>query len=717
MKLGSAARTILEKRYLEEGETPEERFLAVAKAVASVEPERIRDHWADTYYEMMTNLDFLPNTPTLMNAGRENGQLSACFVLPIEDSMHGIFSTLYNAAMIQKSGGGTGFSFSRLRPKGALVSSTRGVSSGPVSFMRVYNAASEEVEQGGARRGACMAVMSVYHPDIEEFITCKDKEGELANFNISVAIDGNFLDKVHADKDIRLVHNDKLYRVVRAQHIMNLITKQAWKNGEPGILFIDMINRFHPTKYLGQIESTNPCGEQPLLPYESCNLGSINLANMLTRTSGKLGFDWDKLRQTVEFAVRFLDSVVDINIYPLPEIADATLKTRKIGLGVMGWATALHKMEIPYDSDTAINLGKNVMDSIEKVAYKTSMDLGEKKGVFPAYSKAVDTFQPRRNAALLTIAPTGSLATIAGVSYGIEPLFGLLYQKKMADRTFTVVDEEFDAAIRTNIHYDDIVNRVKEIGSCQSIDEVPEEVKEVFKIGTEIPWKRHIEMQASFQRFTDNAVSKTINMPENSTPKDIEDAIFFAYSRGCKGLTVYRKGSRVDEAVSIGTKKDKVKLQFVQSAPTPTKRPTSLTGVTERKDTPLGPVYMTLNSYEGNPFELFTLIGKAGNDVAAFTEAIARLISLAFRCGIDPQMVAEQLTDIGGGRGVVGFGPNKVKSVPDAMGQFILSHLSKGEKVVSEELPRGAICPGCGAASLITQSGCTRCTNCQFKEC
>lgn len=697
MELNAAALKILKERYLEAGETPEDMFRRVAEAVAGAESPEFKERYEEAFFEMMTSLNFLPNTPTLMNAGRKEGQLSACFVLPIEDSMHGIFSTLYDAAMIQKSGGGVGFSFSRLRPKGTLVSSTRGVSSGPISFMRIYNAASAEVEQGGARRGANMGVMHITHPDISDFITCKDEEGVLENFNISVALSDSFMSAVKDYEQITLNHGGKTYESVSANDLLDLIAKQAWKNGEPGVLFIDTINEKHPGRKFGTIESTNPCGEQPLLPYESCNLGSINLANMVDENGA---IDYGKLKITVAHAVRFLDNVIDINHYPLDSIREATLRTRKIGLGVMGWGTALCKMGIPYDSDQAISIAHDVMRTIHEVSYNTSIQLSRKKGG-----------SARRNITLNTIAPTGSLATIAGVSYGIEPLFGLTYQKRMVDQVFTVVDEGFDTAMRSHKHYDDIMERVKETGSCQDIDEVPRGAKDLFKTGAEIPWRRHLRMQAAFQRYTDNAVSKTINMPHDSTPEDFREAILTAYEYGCKGLTLYRDRSRSKEAVSIGTKK--AKLQFVQSAPTPRKRPDSLTGITERKMTPLGHVYMTLNMCDGVPFEFFTLIGKAGSDLTAFTEAIARLVSLALRCGIDPKTVGEQLIDIGGVRGSIGFGPNRVKSVPDAMGQFILGFAGIEDEAVNE----ANICPGCGAASLVKEKGCIRCNLCQFKEC
>lgn len=746
MQLSETAKSILEKRYLQPGETPEDMCWRVAKTVASVEKDRDTD-WGKTFAQIMLNLDFLPNTPTLMNAGTNSGQLSACFVLPIEDSMHGIFKTLYDAAMIQKTGGGVGFNFSRLRPKGTPVSSTRGVSSGPISFLRVYNAASSEVEQGGARRGANMACMSVYHPDIEEFITCKDEEGVLENFNISVLIDDAFLRTVENDGVVLLSHSTQSYaREVKARELFDKIAYQAWKNGEPGVIFIDRVNEDNPTKHLGDIESTNPCGEQPLLPYESCNLGSINLANMLTHPKqGEFWVvDFDRIREVTRIAIRFLDNVIDVNEYPLDEVKAATKRTRKIGLGVMGWGTLLTRLGIPYGSPESFDLGRKIQHTIKTTALATSRDLADEKGTFPEFKPSYEGEPERRNATLTTIAPTGSLATIAGVSYGIEPIFALTYQKKMVDDTYTEVNQDFLEHLN-NWYFDGSIDEVKrqviETGSCQDVISLSARERRIWRTASEIPRASHIDMQAVFQEHTDNAVSKTINMPADSTPLDFKLAISYAHRQGCKGLTMYRVASRQKEAVSIGTS------QTYEVAPTisvdefelvvpeekegyvkPRKRPRRAHGFTERMSTGCGKLYVTINSDDQGPLETFVETGSGGG-CEAYSEGLSRVISLCLRAGVDPKVVVEQLKKVSCKNFVrqAVNGDLEGKSCPDVVGRVLTTSLQMyepGSMYEPEEIPEHKIwdmgtimvCPNCNNM-LDAAEGCWTCANCGYNRC
>ena len=736
MKLAVTARKILAERYLDEGETPEDMVKRVAHAVAQAEHEEDREEWEEKFTEVMDSLDFLPNSPTLMNAGRGFQQLSACFVLPVEDSMHGIFTALYNMAMIQKSGGGTGFSFSQLRPKGASVSSTRGESSGPISFLKVFNAASEEIEQGGTRRGANMGCMSVYHPDILDFIRCKDTEGELANFNISVLVDKEFMDAVAAQEYITLEHPSQptfQNTVIRADQIMDAIVEQCWKNGEPGIIFIDKMNAANPVKHLGQIESTNPCGEQPLLPFESCNLGSINLANMIKSKgpgdrrygNGTHIVDWAKLADTVHIAVRFLDNVIDINKYALPEIQEHTLKTRKIGLGVMGWATLLIKLGIPYDSVEALKLAEEVMCHMDTCAAKASHVLSVDRGVYPALQLDQTTGRTYRNATRTTIAPTGTLATIAGVSYGIEPIFGLTYTKKMVDQTFVEVNPDFLEYLQQHItdpaQRADIIEEVKKKGSCRHIQEhyrIPKSIRNIFKCASEIHYKDHIQMQAAFQKYTDNAVSKTINMPHDAKNEDIKEVYRYAFENGCKGVTIYREGSRMEEAVSIGTKEE---------VPSETKdlvdeRPQRLTGFTEYVYTGCGKLYVTINNTEqGVPIETFVATGSDGG-CEAFSIGLSRVISYALRKGVDPEGIIKQLRKVTCKNFLRRTGECRLegKSCPDVIGRVLEGALKNVPEITFDEYDFSVsyfwLCPGCGDG-LKAAEGCWVCEACGYNEC
>ncbi|MCS7116081.1 MAG: vitamin B12-dependent ribonucleotide reductase [Nitrososphaerota archaeon] len=557
LKLPLNSIIILAARYLRRDanrhiiETPRQLFRRVAKAIA--QPDELYggdvSKTEEEFYEMMVNFEFLPNSPTLMNAGTELGQLSACFVLPVGDSMEEIFDAVKYTALIHKSGGGTGFSFSRLRPKGDVVASTGGVASGPVSFMRVFDAATEVIKQGGKRRGANMGILRVDHPDILEFIVAKEKEGVLRNFNISVAITDRFMDAVMNDEEYDLINprNGQVAGRLKARVVWNLLITMAWKNGEPGVIFIDRINQHDPLKHIGVIEATNPCGEQPLLPYESCNLGSINLSKMVK--DGEI--DWNRLRTIVRRAVHFLDNVIDANRYPIPQIEKMTKANRRIGLGVMGFADMLIKLGVPYDTPQALRIAESVMKFITDEAVKMSVELAEERGAFPNFKGSEwekNGFKGIRNATLTTIAPTGTISEIAGCSGGIEPLYAVAYVRNVAEslgEKLIVINPIFEEiAIREGFYDEQIIRKIARTTSIQHIEEIPEKVRRIFVTAHDISPEWHVRMQAAFQKYTHSAVSKTVNFPNHATPYDIERAFLLAYRLGCKGITVYRDGSR-----------------------------------------------------------------------------------------------------------------------------------------------------------------------------
>jgi len=778
MNLSSNAIKVLEKRYLAKDENgklledPEGMFRRVAKAVAQADAPYVSQSELkaieNEFFDMMANLEFLPNSPTLMNAGRPLGQLSACFVLPIEDTMEGIFESIKNAALIHKSGGGTGFSFSRLRPKGASVNSTGGVASGPVSFMKVFNAATEAVKQGGTRRGANMGILRVDHPDIREFITCKQDNRDITNFNISVAITEEFMNAVENDEEYDLIdpRTKKSVGKEKAREIFDMIVDNAWNNGEPGIIFLDRLNKDNVTPELGEIESTNPCGEQPLLPYEACNLGSINLSLMVKDSGSGLKVDFDRLGVTVRKAVHFLDNVIDVNKYPLPQIEEMTRGTRKIGLGVMGWADLLCKLGIPYNSQEALNLAEKIMHFIQEESRKVSIELAEKKGVFPYFEKSIykDLGIRVRNATTTTIAPTGTLSIIAGVSSGIEPLFALSYIRNVMDNDELVEVNPLFKEIATSMGFysDDLMRRIAKKGTVKGFPEVPKAVQSVFVTAHDIAPEWHVKMQAAFQKYTDNAVSKTVNLRHDATKEDVRTVFELAYKTYCKGVTIYRDGSRDLQVLNIGKIKGKEENKpaeegaGIQRRIAPRPRPDITTGFTEKVKIGCGNLYITVNYDEIGICEVFTNTGKAGG-CPSQSEATARLVSLALRSGIDAKSIVEQLKGIRCPSTIRQKGL-KVMSCPDAIGRLIEKVLKlqngKDEEVANElSVPEekimphptakclfecatcimkdicnnpekeqeGAVfsivkCPECGKP-VEHEGGCVVCRNCGFSKC
>jgi ribonucleoside-diphosphate reductase alpha chain len=546
---------ILNDRYLLKDnkgnivETANQLFERVAKFVAAAEKDN-PSTWEKKFFQVMHDLDFLPNSPTLMNAGVLNGQLSACFVLPVRDNLNGIFTTLKNAALIHQGGGGTGFNFSNLRPTNDRVSSPGGTSSGPIAFIKIYDAATENVKQGGKRRGANMGILNIDHPDIESFITSKSDKNGLRNFNISVGITDEFMRAVRNNLHWNLVspRTFKVEKKVKARHLWHLITKEAWKTGDPGLLFFDTINENNPTPHLGTIKSTNPCGEVPLLDYESCNLGSVNLSHMVSIDENKFNIDWDKLSSTIEIAIRFLDNIISVNYYLLPEIKQITLKTRKIGLGVMGWAEMLIKLEIPYASKQAVDLGEKLMNFFKEKSYKTSEKLAKEKGSFTEWIKSKHyPLQPLRNATCNSIAPTGTISVLADTTYSIEPLFALVYKRTgiLGNRTQIEINKPFKDKMKAlGLWNKTIEQTIFKTGSVRQIDAIPDGIKNIFETSLEISWEYHLLHQKAFQKFTDNAVSKTINLPNSTSIKEISEIYWKAWEYKLKGITIYRYGSR-----------------------------------------------------------------------------------------------------------------------------------------------------------------------------
>lgn len=770
VKLTENAIKVLEKRYLakdEDGrllETPEKMFERVADAVAQA--DKLYDKNADVaktkqeFFDMMSNLEFLPNSPTLMNAGRPLGQLSACFVLPVEDSMEGIFEAIKQAAMIHKSGGGTGFSFSRLRSKGSTVNSTGGVASGPVSFMKVFNAATEAVKQGGTRRGANMGILRVDHPDIMEFITCKQDNAEINNFNISVGMTEEFMKAVEENKDYDLIdpHLNKVVGKLNARTVFDKIVDSAWKNGEPGIIFLDRLNRDNVVPEVGEIESTNPCGEQPLLPFESCNLGSINLLVMAKEENGKAELNFEKLEKTVRKAVHFLDNVIDVNKYPLEKIEEMTKSTRKIGLGIMGFADLLFKLQIPYNSYEGIQLAEQIMQFISEKGKEASAELAEKRGTFPLYEKSVYKAKglKLRNATVTTIAPTGTLSIIAGVSSGVEPVFALSYIRNVMDNNELIeVNPIFEEKAKKEGFYShELMKEIAQTGSIHSLKEIPEHIKKIFVTSHEISPEWHIKMQGAFQKYTDNAVSKTVNFRNEATREEVAEVFQLAYKLGCKGVTIYRDGSRDAQVLNIGKVKEKegneqTTQQKVHHDIVPRPRPDITTGFTEKVRIGCGNLYITVNYDEQGICEVFTNTGRAGG-CPSQSEATSRLVSIALRSGMDVHAIIEQLKGI---RCLSTIRQHqnglKVMSCPDAIARVIekVVRIQNGngyknvefteeeiEKITCvsdcaectmrdvcnnperQEYELGKYCPDCSKL-LEHEGGCVVCRNCGYSKC
>ncbi len=811
--LSENARIVLARRYLKKDdageplEEPEVMFWRVARVIAEEDAgygasAAAVEEVARQFYDLMTTGKFEPNSPTLMNAGRPLGQLSACFVLPVDDALSngrsGIYDTLKAMALVHQSGGGTGFSFSRLRPEGDRVRSTMGVASGPVSFMKLYDASTEVVKQGGTRRGANMGILRVDHPDIRRFITCKDDTSQVTNFNISVAITDAFMKALETGEayDLLSPRTGEVVGQDDAREIFQMIVHGAWKTGEPGVFFIDRANEFNPVPALGSYEATNPCGEQPLLPYDVCNLGSINLGkfvrdDIVWEDGVEDAVDWESLRRVVHLSTHFLDNVIDANRYPLPEITELANTIRRIGLGVMGWADMLVRLGIPYDSQEAVELGRTVMRFVDEEAKVASERLAETRGVFPAWEESIwgpdatcarrpDGSRVRpmrrlRNCNLDTVAPTGTISIFAGCSSGIEPLFAVAFMRNQAGAMMPDVNPDFVRIAREGGWYsEELMERIAEEGHIH-FDEVPDDVQRVFVTAHDIQPEWHVRMQAAFQEFTDSAISKTTNFAHEATEEDVREIYELAFELGCKGVTVYRDGSRPMQVLSTGKTgqaeapgpeeavlaqeladareeihrllgvvegyEAKLVEQDLNAAAGRHKRqrPAMLRGRTIKMNSPLGDLYVTINEDEsGRPFEMFCTLGKAGGAAMADAEAIGRLISLALRSGIPIARIRDQLRGISCDR-AVGVGPNKVLSAPDAIGQAIERYLEEKEGV-QEELPilapRGSgqpksafasgtaasqafigSCPECGAGHLAFEEGCMKCHVCGYSEC
>ena len=767
-QLSENARLVLERRYLARDdrgqplETPEQLFARVAHNIAQAEVIYAPDdkdaaaRWEVRFLELMTALDFLPNSPTLMNAGRELQQLSACFVLPVEDSIEGIFQAIKDTARIHQSGGGTGFAFSRLRPAGDRVRSTMGVASGPVSFLKVFDSATEAIKQGGTRRGANMGILAVNHPDIEQFITVKGDMRTLVNFNISVAVTEEFMRAVENDEEYDLVNprSGEVTARRRARHIFDLIVANAWRNGDPGIVFIDRINRDNPTPNLGQIEATNPCGEQPLLPYESCNLGSLNLGRFVTAEGDKPRFDWERLARVIPDCARFLDDVIDMNRYPIDEIDKATKLTRKIGLGVMGWHDALMRLGIPYDSEEALTLAEEIARFIQEKANEASLGLARERGTFPAFEGSMyDPDRPYRNATRTTVAPTGTISIIADCSSGIEPVFALAYTRQHyldpddASKLTTLreVNRYFlKAAKDCGFYSDAMMDHVSAGGRVSDQEEVPDWAQRLFVTAHEITPEWHVRVQAAFQRHNDNAVSKTINFPHSAPEADVAAAFWLAYREGCKGITVYREGSRDFSVLSHATANVKGPEQETAEALG------EITGQLSRLERPLSQReflpderksithkfrvgdqegYITVGLYDdGRPGEIFVKINKEGSTVSGLTDAVAKLASIALQYGVPLDELAPKMRNTR----FEPYGPTGNPQVPWATSviDYIFHWLQMrfgteppAHVVATGPSPADASsgdsgigCPDCGAL-LAYQEGCLVCRSCGYNRC
>jgi ribonucleoside-diphosphate reductase alpha chain len=756
-ELTDNAKVVLAKRYLkrdEEGtplEEPEDLFRRVAENIAQAEKkfggsdEKVAQT-AELYFNLMSSLSFMPNSPTLMNAGRELQQLSACFVLPVGDSMESIFDAVKHTAMIHKSGGGTGFSFSRLRPGKDVVKSTSGVSSGPISFMKVFNQATEVIKQGGTRRGANMGILRIDHPDILDFIRCKEENDQLNNFNISVGLTEEFMKAVADDEEYALLNprTGEEAATLRAREVFQLIVEKAHQNGEPGIIFLDRVNRENPTPHLGEMESTNPCGEQPLLPYESCNLGSINLARTLKYDGSRVSIDYDKLGQVVSHSVRFLDNVIEMNRYPLDQIEEMTMKNRKIGLGIMGFADLLFRLGIPYNSEEAVALAEKVMGFVHQTGIEASSKLAEERGAFPAHEGSVFDVPgrpPVRNATVTTIAPTGTISILANTSSGIEPLFAIAFQRNVMDnqRLLEVHPYFKEVAKREGFYSEELMEQIVQEGTLQHIAGIPDWVKKVFVTSHDISPEWHIRMQAAFQKYTDNAVSKTVNFPNDATRNDIEEVYLLAYELGCKGVTVYRDGSRDEQVLSVGNGQGQAVVPAGDPGtimPAPRPRPSLTQGMTIKMKTGCGNLYVTINEDEKGLCEVFTQMGKAGGCAGSQSESVSRMVSLALRSGIEADAILRQLSGIRCPSPLWQNGEMILScsdAIAKAMRQYVEIRRERGDeppKIVDfpatggktgqdvEDMiaSMGRLCPDC-SGSLEFAEGCATCHSCGYSKC
>jgi len=781
VEISENARVVLEKRYLRKDdagniiESPDGMFSRVAKAIAQPEnsygTKTEAEHWEKEFLKMMTDLDFVPNSPTLMNAGVNledgsgTGTLSACFVMGLDDTMEGIMTTAKEMAMVQKFGGGTGFALSPIRPKDSSISTTHGKACGPISVLKHLSSVSKLVTQGGKRDGANMAVMDVHHPDILEFIDSKQVEGDIHNFNISVGASHEFMEAVKNNTDYCLRSrkdpsdpDSEMEDVgtLNARVVFEKIIHGAWRNGEPGMIFLDWVNHKNPTPHIGKMTATNPCGEQPLLPYESCNLGSINLSNFVIESQGKQDIDYPRLGGVVRTATRFLDNVIDANSYSVNKIEEMTRATRKTGLGVMGFADLLVKMGIPYNSEKGLTIGRGVMKFIRDEADAMSQELAEERGVFPAFKGSIYDAenQPRmRNACRLTVAPTGTISMIAGCSSGIEPLFALSYHKHniLGGESLIYVDQQFEKVAKESGFYSEgLMEYLADGGSLQNRADVPDWAKELFATSSEITPEMHVRMQAVFQESVDSAISKTINFPNSATEDDVESAYMLSWELGCKGITVYRAGSREAEVLTAGQSENTSNNESSElenklaedELLVERQRPSVIKGVTERVRTGHGNMFVTINYDENDePFEVFIAVGKAGGCDSAQLEGISRLTTLALRAGIDPKQVVEHL------RGItccpVWDGGTLVRSAPDAVALVLSRHLNLddesgttdkndsttqlgmfGSKTTVTNGTNGHAtginanrCPECSVGSLIYQEGCKRCPDCGYNKC
>ncbi len=743
---------VLRERYLtrqggEVVETPEEMCWRVALTIAGGEARYGRSEAAvreiaEAFYDIMIEGDFLPNSPTLMNAGKGNGlQYSACYVLPVGDSMEEIFDSVKAAAIIHKSGGGTGFAFSRLRPKDDIVASTGGRASGPVSFLRVFNSATEAVKQGGTRRGANMGILRVDHPDILEFIDCK-LDGGITNFNVSVAVTDRFMDALASGGEYELInpHTGAVTGRLLAKEVFDRMVRAAWRTGDPGMVFIDRINASpaNPTPEIGVVEATNPCGEQPLLPNEACNLGSLNVSRFARRSdAGEWSIDWDEMERVVRLAVRFLDDVIEMNPYPLPVIDETVKANRRIGLGIMGWADLLFTMGIPYDSQEAIDLADRLMAFVKDKSHDQSAKLAEERGPFTNWDRSIYRDErPMRNSTVTTIAPTGTISMIAGCSSGVEPIFALAFEHRVkqpdGERVLTFVNETFERLAKEQGFYSDaLMHEIAKRGALHGIRGLPERASNVFKTSHEIGFEWHVRHQAAFQHSTDNGVSKTINLPNSATEEDVARAYRLAWELGCLGITVFRDGCKGEQVLNIGVsgKKDSPAVAAPTGPAVIKPRPRSLKGSTYRTETPIGTAWITITeNNEHEPFEVFVQVGKGGSDTMAVAEALGRLISLILRLP-SPfsaqrrlEEVISQLARIGGGQ-PTGFGPTKILSLPDALSRTLAEHIGElkaapeAAAAIDTRKQIGDLCKECGQATFVYEEGCKKCLSCGFNEC